>query len=115
MNTQLNDPLGTIRSALQHCAEILGEIAATCCMPARSTAMDAAFRELQQSLSVLEQSNSDAKAAQLCIEHIGHLGAKVGFLYATCCTEVREPLYQRMFKEMNKAHSALWVVLGHGH
>jgi hypothetical protein len=101
--------------ALEHCAEILGEVAATCCMPKRSTHMEAAFHELQQTLSILRPDSIDHAAVHQCIESIGTFGGKVGFLYATCCTDVREPLYQRLFKEMNRAHSSLWKILGHSH
>jgi hypothetical protein len=115
MKIDTTEQKGESKAALEHCAEILGEIAATCCMPQRSTHMDAAFQELQQALSALTLTRSDHSAVHQCIDGIGQFGARVGFLYATCCTDVREPLYQRLFKEMNRAHGLLWMVQGHSH
>lgn len=54
-------------------------------------------------------------AAKEVIKNIGELGSQVGFLYTTCCTAEREPLYQDVFKQLNPTHEKLWEVIGVNH
>ena len=42
-------------------------------------------------------------------------GAKIGALYATCCTPIKEPLYQEIFKQLGTTHRNLWQIMGINH
>ena len=103
------------KEALANCAEILGQLAASCCMPVRSKHMISAFNELKLVMNAIESIGKNDDAAQQCIDGIARFGSKVGLLYATCCTMVKEPLYQLLFKQMNRAHGSLWMTLNKNH
>ncbi len=101
--------------AINNCSQLLNEISTSCCMPERSPNMQQAFTQIDniiKSLDLAPHSNDDVHNS---IAGIGSFGSMIGFLYATCCTDTREPLYQKMYKEMNNAHGKLWQYMGHSH
>ncbi|NOX44075.1 MAG: hypothetical protein GXP19_10130 [Gammaproteobacteria bacterium] len=57
----------------------------------------------------------DNADVNLAIEGVGLFGSKVGWLYATCCTATRAPMYQSIFKQLNIAHGNMWAILGVDH
>jgi len=103
------------KMAIIQCSEILKEISTSCCMPERSPKMTAVFSKIDNLIENLELSNIKTDNIHISIDEIGRIGSMIGFLYATCCTETREPLYQQMYKEMNIAHTKLWQYMGHSH
>lgn len=107
------------KSSMDECSKLLNEISNTCCMPERSTNMTAAFSKIENIVEELKLIHADSdnvsNSVENSITHIGSLGGMIGYLYATCCTTTREPLYQKMYKEMNSAHAKLWQFLGHSH
>ena len=115
MDHQDKSKLDDALKALRECSVLLADISASCCMPKRSEKMANAISELKTITSTVKRTKGDPKSVHRCIEGVGQFGGNVGVLYATCCTPVREPLYQNIYTELNKAHTALWQVLGHGH
>lgn len=103
------------KTSINECGKLLKEISSTCCMPERSANMTDVFTKLDRILEDLEAAKTNSDSVQKSITGIGDFGSLTGYLYATCCTETREPLYQKMFKEMNVAHGKLWAYLGHSH
>jgi len=103
------------KASIDKCGKLLKEISTTCCMPDRSTNMSVAFTSLDKLLVELDLSYTNNESIHNAINQIGNFGSLVGFLYSTCCTVSREPLYQKMYKEMNSAHGKLWQYLGHSH
>jgi len=101
--------------AIIQCKELLKEISTSCCMPERSSKMADVFTKIDNLLQNLGLSNLKTENIHNSIADIGHIGSMTGFLFATCCTETREPLYQQMYKEMNIAHTKLWQYMGHSH
>ena len=55
---------------------------------------------IDNAVSSAKASRSDRKKANKCIQDVGAIGSKIGFLYALCCTPTRELLYQSIFKEL---------------
>lgn len=55
---------------------------------------------IDNAVSSAKASRSDLKKAHKCIQNVGAIGSKIGFLYALCCTPTRERLYQSIFKEL---------------
>jgi len=87
-------------------------------MPERSAGMKQTFTLLDTLIEELDLAvtpNSNTNHVHNSIEKIGKIGGEIGYLYATCCTQIRKPLYQKMFKEMNNAHTKLWQCIGHSH
>ena len=101
--------------ALQNCSNSLNKIAETCCAPERSPNMKEAQLLLDNIISVAKESYTNEQSAYKCIEYIGGLGSKIGFLYATCCTPTREPMYQSIFTNLILVHGNMYGVLGHSH
>ncbi len=92
---------------LQECADTLGRIYATCCLTKRSPKMDDAFSSLQNALASAQAVGNDNVRINDCIEGIEDFGGKIGVLYATCCTEIREPMYQDIFRKLQQAQRDL--------
>ena len=111
-DTELLD--GSIES-LQNCSNTLSKISETCCMPERSPNMKEAQSLLDDVISAVKESCNNKQNVNKCIEGIGYFGSKIGFLYATCCTPTREPMYQSIFTNLMVAHGNMWSVLGHSH
>lgn len=107
--------LNESKMAINQCSKLLKEISTSCCMPERSPKMTEAFSKIDNILHNLELSYSNTENVHNSIANIGSFGSMIGFLFATCCTETREPLYQQMYKEMNSAHTKLWQYMGHSH
>jgi len=103
------------KASINECGNLLKEISTTCCMPDRSINMSEAFTSLENILVELDLSYIKKENIHNAINQIGNLGSLVGYLYSTCCTTSREPLYQKMYKEMSSAHGKLWQYLGHSH
>lgn len=101
--------------AIKECGKLLNEISTTCCMPERSPNMTEAFTQIDDILQKLDQAYHHDNNVHSSIAGIGKLGSMIGYLYSTCCTETRETLYQKMYKEMNNAHNKLWKYIGHSH
>lgn len=100
---------------ISQCINSLNTIASTYYMQERSEIMKSIFTALKNISSAIKQAGDRDGAVEECIKHIGVVGGKVGYLYATCCTVDREPLYQNIFKKLNQVHGRLWGVLGHSH
>ncbi len=98
-------------STLQNCKNTLTEISKTCCMPERSPAENS----IDELISMTNNIKTDKKNIHQCIERIGVIGSQMGFLYATCCTATREPLYQKIFKELMEVHVNMWSIQGDSH
>jgi Cu+-exporting ATPase len=96
---------------LEECADSLGRISSTCCMPKRSTKMDDAFSSLQNALAsakaVDNDNDNDNDRINDCIDDIEDFSGKIGVLYATCCTEIRDPMYQNIFRKLQQAQRDL--------
>jgi len=107
--------LADSKSAINQCGKLLKEISTSCCIPERSPNMAEAFKKIDSILQNLELSHLNAESVHKSISDIGSFGSMIGYLFATCCTETRVPLYQQMYKEMNKAHTMLWQYMGHSH
>jgi len=107
--------LDEAKSAMEECGKLLKEISSSCCMPDRSPNMTEAFNKLDNILQNLDLANDSTDSIHNSVTDIGHFGSMIGFLYATCCTDSREPLYHKMYKEMNNAHGKLWQYMGHTH
>lgn len=100
---------------INECIGLLKEVSSSCCMPERSANMNEAFLKLDSILTELKLARDNEDNIQKSIHHIGELGKTVGFLFATCCTTTREPLYQNMYRIMNDVHGKLYSYLGHSH
>ena len=96
----LNDSI----QGLHNCKNTLKEIAKTCCMPERSPNMERIKLSLHDLIMTTSQIEQNTNNTHECIDSIGTLGSQIGFLYATCCTSTREPLYQSIFKELMLIH-----------
>jgi len=92
---------------LEECADSLGRISSTCCMPKRSAKMDDAFSSLQNALASAKAVENDNGRINDCIEDIEDFSGKIGVLYATCCTEIRDPMYQNIFRKLQQAQRDL--------
>lgn len=114
MNTE-GKTLGEVVESLEACGEALGQIYSTCCMSSRSQKMDEAFVSLQSAISAAKATRRNADNAQNCIDCIGEFGGKIGVLYATCCTAIREPLYRQIYHKLQQAHNGLWKLRGFSH
>lgn len=103
------------KAAINACGKLLKEISTSCCMPERSPKMTEAFTKIDNILQGLSSAHLSVNNVHNSIAFIGDFGSMIGYLFATCCTESREPLYQKMYKEMNVAHGKLWEYMGHSH
>ena len=103
------------KTAINRCSELLNKISTTCCMPERSPNMQEAFTQIDNILKNIDLAHHSNDNVHKSIADIGRFGSLIGFLYATCCTDTREPIYQDMYKEMNNAHGKLWQYMGHSH
>lgn len=101
--------------AINKCSHLLNEISTSCCMPERSPNMQEAFTQIDKTLQNLDLAHNSNESVHNSITDIGRFGSMIGFLYATCCTDTRAPLYQKMYKEMSNAHGKLWQYMGHSH
>ncbi len=102
-------------TALNNCRNTLANISETCCTPDRSPNMKEARLLLDNILSSTKESYKNEQSIHKCIEAIGSFGSKIGFLYATCCTSTREPMYQSIFTNLMLVHGNMYGVLGHSH
>ena len=84
-------------------------------MPETSPKMTEALNKIDNILKNIELSYVNTNSVHTSIADIGSFRSMIGFLFATCCTETREPLYPQMYKEMNNAHPKLWQYVGHSH
>lgn len=107
--------LNESKIAINQCKILLQEISTNCCMPERSAKITDAFTKIDSILQNLELTYPNTKNIHNSIADIGDFGSMIGFLFATCCTEIREPLYQKMYRQMNSAHTKLWQYMGHSH
>ncbi|MCF6288159.1 MAG: hypothetical protein L3J53_02845 [Proteobacteria bacterium] len=107
--------LDEAKTAINKCNRLLNEISTTCCMPERSPNMHEAFTQIDNILENLDLALHSNDNVHKAIADIGRFGSMIGYLYATCCTDIREPLYQKMYKQMNSAHGNLWRHMGHSH
>ena len=103
------------KGALVKCRKALEKISTTCCVAERSPNMNEAFIELDSIFQSIGHSSLDQKQYYSAIDGIGQFGSKIGWLYATCCSETREPMYQSIFKELNFAHANFWRILSIEH
>ncbi len=84
-------------------------------MPERSPYMASAQLIIDKLILTANSVEIDIQNAQKCIEAIGVVGRDMGYLYATCCTATREPLYQRIFNNLMLVHVNSLAALGHSH
>lgn len=103
------------KTAINNCSQLLNEISTSCCMPEKSPNIQEAFIQIDDILQSIDLAHHNNENVHKSIANIGRFGNMIGFLYATCCTDTREPLYQKMYKEMNSAHGKLWQYIGHSH
>lgn len=101
--------------ALWKCNGEIKELEASCCMSQRSAHMQRAYQGFEEAAHILEHAEQQHETARRIIEKVGALGERIGYLYATCCTPIREPHYQSIFKQLNIVHSNMWAILGHSH
>jgi len=70
--------------------------------------MDDAFSSLENALASAKAVDNDNGRINDCTKGIEDFGGKIGVLYATCCTEIREPMYQDIFRKLQQAQRDLW-------
>ncbi|AVX03911.1 hypothetical protein MXMO3_01381 [Maritalea myrionectae] len=103
-----------IEAQIQVCKAELVELQKTCCLHKRSEKMTGLIEEVERlgegQLALETMTPDDAAAFTVQLEAVG---AKLGVLYATCCTPTREPIYGAMFKSLSKIHLRL-LRLQHG-
>lgn len=102
-------------TSLETCLQALERLEETCCMPDRSPHMQYVRALLIQTRELVQRLTMESMATQQCLQNITDIGAKLGFLYATCCTPEREAHYQTIFRELGAAHMNMLRVLGSGH
>jgi len=102
-------------TAIEQCSETLNKIAETCCSSDRSPNMIQLQTLFNEILSLLNNIDKNSDNIKVCIEHIATSGSQLGFLYVTCCTVVRAPLYQNIFSELMQIHCNMWRLSGHAH
>lgn len=107
MKTKESEARVPVVQHLEECADTLGRIYATCCLTKRSPKMDDAFSSLENVLAAAKTLGNDNGRINDCIEGIEAFGGKIGVLYATCCTEIREPMYQHIFQKLQQAQRDL--------
>ncbi len=95
------------QKAIEDCLEALGKISETCCVPERSPQMAAIFKNLEDVLEDLRKRNNPGEHYTESLDRIVECGAQIGSLYVGCCTETREPLYQRILEQLNRAYGSL--------
>ncbi len=93
----------------------LVKLADSCCMKARSSAMNDSLKLIDETKQALSSSRVSAASIHQAMEAIGNMGAQVGGLYATCCTPKRAPHYRSFYEGLHDAHSKLYQALGIGH
>jgi len=105
-----NTLLPEIIELLKENGTIRTKISETCCMPERTP-------NLNKAQSLLDDIITDVQNEKIhdSFEKIGRFGKQLGFLYATCCTLIKEPMYQHIFRNMMSVHVKLWETLGHSH
>ncbi|TDQ66842.1 hypothetical protein ATL17_0847 [Maritalea mobilis] len=103
-----------IEEQIQVCKIELVELQKTCCLNKRGEKMTGLIEEVERlgrdQLALETMAPDDAAAFIVQLEAVG---AKLGTLYATCCTPTREPIYAAMFKALSKIHLRL-LRLQHG-
>ncbi|MTI32653.1 hypothetical protein [Xanthovirga aplysinae] len=107
--------LNSALESLKNCKAALDKISKSCCMKERSTKMKEAFTALEGLVNTLNTASENQDKVQKSIEKIAELGSKMGALYATCCTPIKAPLYQGIFKELGIAHRRMWEIMGVSH
>ncbi len=115
MSENNNDLINDSVNALQVCNKTLTTISETCCTPDRNPNMKEAQISITDIINTTREIYHHTQNAQKCIEGIGNFGSKIGYLYATCCTATREPLYQIIFKNLMTVHNNMSKILGHSH
>ena len=115
MNINTTELLDDSIKMLKECSAVLEEISSTCCMPERSKNINDAQSALNHIITVSKETYTYKQNAEKCIESIGNVGSKIGFLYATCCTPTREIMYRNILKKLSTVHGNMWSVLGHSH
>ena len=107
-----------VKQARAHIVEgsnLLSELSKHCCIPERSETMNGSREAIATLAETLQIDPIDRAELVTAIDRIGDLGANIGKLYATCCTPVRKPLYERFYGTLHKAHLSLNGALGIGH
>ena len=95
------------------CERTLEKITSSCCMPIRSKKMQDTFKSLDKISNQLQTKNKESYKD--CIIDIEQCGGQLGKLFVSCCTEKREPLYQKLFKDLNKIHTNVHKAMGTAH
>ncbi len=114
MSDKTNKFIERSRNALEECGDTLGQLSATCCMPGRSEKMNTVFASLQKAHLELQNGGKTTDSIAVCREHVADCGIQIGNLYVTCCTGVREPLYQAILKQLNLAYRSLGTAAKQG-
>ena len=102
-------------AALNECHTLLEEISSTCCQPQRSPTLNQISKYIQYAIAKLEDIKAITDSFNIYIEQIETCGSWVGKLHVSCCTPTREPMYQKILKHLNLAHSKLQQLLGYTH
>lgn len=101
--------------ALSICRQTLEQVTTSCCDSTRSPRMIKAFGFIDNVLDGLKSGVISHEKLEVCINDIRQLGGVIGDLHVSCCTDIREPLFQQIFKQLNMTHSNLMSAMGFSH
>lgn len=102
-------------SQLDDCENTLKKISMSCCMPGRSSLMNATFDLITEARYEIQQVVKGVESLPSCCEVLGKIGGLVGMLHVTCCTPTREVKYQHILQQLNAAHENLNKAMGFSH
>lgn len=115
MEITVEKPLTQSLDALAVCRQTLEEVTNSCCDSSRSPRMITAFGLIDNVVEKLETDSLNAEKLQACIEDLRQAGSVIGDLHVSCCTEIREPLFQKILKQLNVVHSNMMGAMGFSH
>ncbi len=103
-----------IQASLEECGALLGKLSATCCQPGKSQSMNNILSMFSAFSDRINQS-SGLEVADNCINLVEKCGSSIGALYVSCCSPIREKIYQQILSELNGLFLLSWQIKGHSH
>ena len=114
MNTTPTQLLTEVEPLIGEIRVSLDRVEKTCCLPIRSKKMETVRSLVDQLQAAVDNFKTDQLTNYVQI--LEDAGAVFGTLYATCCNEKREPLFQSILRNLGKIHLKLYQAAGyHGH
>lgn len=107
---QIEQSLLNIQSNLQDINISLTELGDTCCMPDRSKQ----FQTIEKSLSEIEAliATKQSPSLHTALNQLTQIGANIGELQVSCCTPIREKIYQQLLKLLNRCFMHTSALIG---